>query len=282
MNLSYIANKIFAKKPSILQGFGLSFGLGMTYFSLLVIIPLIALFAFSFKIEWTKFVEIISDSQVLSALKFSLSTALFAATINLILGFIVAWSLARYDFFGKRLLEALIDLPFALPTAVAGIAIAFLLSSNGIVGKAFLLIGVDLEGRSFVAVVVALIFVGIPFVIRTLEPVIKDLDKESLEAAGSLGANFWQSFYFVILPSLIPSALIGFALAFARGLGEYGSVIFVSNNIPFESEILPLLIVKKLDSFDYLGGSAVGVFMITVAFVILLLINLLGQWQKRA
>ena len=139
-----------------------------------------------------------------------------------------------------------------------------------------------LEGRSFVAVVVALIFVGIPFVIHTLEPVIKDLDKESLEAAGSLGANFWQSFYFVILPSLIPSALIGFALAFARGLGEYGSVIFVSNNIPFESEILPLLIVKKLDSFDYLGGSAVGVFMITVAFVILLLINLLGQWQKRA
>lgn len=149
MNLSYIANKSFAKKPSILQGFGLSFGLGMTYFSLLVIIPLIALFAFSFKLEWAKFVEIISDSQVLSALKFSLSTTLFAATINLILGFIVAWSLARYDFFGKRLLEALIDLPFALPTAVAGIAIAFLLSSNGIVGKVFLLIGVDFRGTQF-------------------------------------------------------------------------------------------------------------------------------------
>ena len=276
-----ILQKIFYKKPSILQGFGLSFGLGMTYFSLLVLIPLIALFAFSFKLEWAQFVEIISDTQVIGALKFSLLTALLAALINLIFGFIVAWSLARYDFFGKKILEALIDLPFALPTAVAGIAIAFLLSSNGIIGKAFLAIGIDLEGKSFFAVVVALVFVGIPFVIRTLEPVIKDLDKESLEVASSLGANFTQSFYFVILPSLLPSALIGFALAFARGLGEYGSVIFVSNNIPFESEILPLLIVKKLDSFDYLGGSAVGVFMISVAFVILLAINLLGQWRKR-
>lgn len=272
-----ILQKIFYKKPSILQGFGLSFGLGMTYFSFLVLIPLIALFAFSFKLEWAQFVEIISDSQVISALKFSLLTALLAALINLIFGFIVAWSLARYDFFGKKILEALIDLPFALPTAVAGIAIAFLLSSNGIIGKVFLAFHIDLEGKSFFAVVVALVFVGIPFVIRTLEPVIKDLDKESLEAASSLGANFTQSFYFVILPSLLPSALIGFALAFARGLGEYGSVIFVSNNIPFESEILPLLIVKKLDSFDYLGGSAVGVFMISVAFVILLAINLLGQ-----
>ena len=276
-----ILRKIFYKKPSILQGFGLSFGLGMTYFSLLVLIPLIALFAFSFKLEWAQFVEIISDSQVIGALKFSLLTALLAALINLILGFIVAWSLARYAFFGKKILEALIDLPFALPTAVAGIAIAFLLSNNGIIGKIFLAVGIDLEGKSFFAVVVALVFVGIPFVIRTLEPVIKDLDKESLEAASSLGANFTQSFYFVILPSLLPSALIGFALAFARGLGEYGSVIFVSNNIPFESEILPLLIVKKLDSFDYLGGSAVGVFMISVAFVILLAINLLGQWRKR-
>ena len=274
-----ILQKIFYKKPSILQGFGLSFGLGMTYFSLLVLIPLIALFAFSFKLEWAQFVEIISDTQVIGALKFSLLTALLAALINLIFGFIVAWSLARYDFFGKKILEALIDLPFALPTAVAGIAIAFLLSSNGIIGKVFLAFHIDLEGKSFFAVVVALVFVGIPFVIRTLEPVIKDLDKESLEAASSLGANFRQSFYFVILPSLLPSALIGFALAFARGLGEYGSVIFVSNNIPFESEILPLLIVKKLDSFDYLGGSAVGVFMISVAFVILLAINLLGQWK---
>ncbi len=274
--------KFFYKKPTILPGFGLSFGLGMTYFSLLVLIPLIALFAFSVKLEWSKFIAIITDAQVISALRFSLFTALTAAFINLIFGFIVAWSLARYEFFGKRVLEALIDIPFALPTAVAGIAIAFLLSSNGIIGRAFLALGVDLQGRSFLAVVVALVFVGIPFVIRTLEPVIKDLDKESLEAAGSLGANFYQSFYLIILPSLLPSALIGFALAFARGLGEYGSVIFVSNNIPFESEILPLLIVKKLDSFDYLGGSAVGVFMICVAFVILLGINLLGQWRKRA
>ena len=169
-----ILRKIFYKKPSILQGFGLSFGLGMTYFSLLVLIPLIALFAFSFKLEWAQFVEIISDSQVIGALKFSLLTALLAALINLILGFIVAWSLARYDFFGKKILEALIDLPFALPTAVAGIAIAFLLSNNGIIGKIFLAVGIDLEGKSFFAVVVALVFVGIPFVIRTLEPVIKD------------------------------------------------------------------------------------------------------------
>lgn len=268
-------------KSSILRGFGLSFGLGVSYFSLLVLLPLCALFVFSTKVGLENFIKIITDSQILSALRFSLTTAFIAAFINLFFGFIIAWSLARYDFFGKRILEALIDLPFALPTAVAGIAIAFLLSHNGIVGKCFLVIGFDLEGRSFFAVIVALVFVGIPFVIRTLEPVIKDLDKESFEAASSLGANFYQSFYLVILPNLIPSALIGFALAFARGLGEYGSVIFVSNNIPFESEILPLIIVGKLDSFDYLGASAVGVMMICVAFVILLSINLLGQWRKR-
>ncbi len=273
--------KFLQTKSSILRGFGLSFGLGVSYFSLLVLIPLGALFFFSTKVGVEKFIAIITDSQILSALKFSLTTALIAASINLIFGFIIAWSLARYSFFGKRILEALIDLPFALPTAVAGIAIAFLLSHNGIVGKAFLALGFDLEGRSFIAVVVALVFVGIPFVIRTLEPVIKDLDKESFEAASSLGASFYQSFYFVILPNLIPSALIGFALAFARGLGEYGSVIFVSNNIPFESEILPLIIVGKLDSFDYLGASVVGVMMICVAFIILLSINLLGHWKKR-
>lgn len=276
-----ISQKFFFKKPSILRGFGLSFGLGVGYFSFIVLIPLCALFVFSTKVGLEKFIATISDSQILNALTFSLTTAFIAALINLFFGFVIAWSLARYDFFGKRILEALIDLPFAFPTAVAGIALAFLLSHNGIVGKCFLAFGIDLEGRSFFAVVVALVFVGIPFVIRTLEPVIRDLDKESFEAANSLGANFYQSFYFILLPNVIPSALMGFALAFARGLGEYGSVIFVSNNIPFESEILPLIIVGKLDSFDYLGASVVGVMMICVSFVILLSINLLAQWKKK-
>lgn len=188
-----ILQNIFYKKRSILPGFRLTLGLGVLYFSLLILIPLIALFIFSAKLGAAEFFEIALDNQVLLALRFSLLTALLAAFINLIFGFVIAWTLARYEFFGKRIFEALIDIPFALPTAVAGISIAFLLSHDGIIGRALLIFGFDTEGRSFFTVTIALVFVGIPFVIRTLEPIIRDLDKESIEAAGSLGANFAQT-----------------------------------------------------------------------------------------
>ncbi len=268
-------------KSSVLPGFSLTFGLGVLYFSFLVLIPICALVIFSSKLGISAFFSTIFDKQVLLALSFSLQTAAVAAFINLILGFIVAWSLSRYEFPFKRILEALVDLPFALPTAVAGISIAFLLSSSGIVGQVFGIFNISLEGKSFLGVVVALIFIGIPFVVRTLEPVIKDLDTQSLEAASSLGASFSQTFFKVILPSILPSALTGFALAFARGLGEYGSVIFVSSNIPFESEILPIVIVGKLDSFNYAEASAIGCFMIFVAFILLLAINFLQKWSAK-
>ncbi len=273
--------KWYFKTPSILPGFGLSFGLGLFYFSFLVLIPLGALLLFTMKLSLKEFMEIITDKQVLLAFYFSLSTSFVAALINLFFGFIVAWTLARYNFFGKQALEAFVDLPFALPTAVAGISLAFLLSHNGAVGASLLFLGIDLTGKDFIAVVIALTFIGIPFVVRTLEPVIKDLDIQNIEAARSLGANFLQTFIFVILPSLIPSALTGFALAFARGLGEYGSVIFISSNIPFESEILPVIIVSQLDSFNYLKASAIGLFMIISAFVLLLGINFLQKWGQR-
>lgn len=268
---------LLLKQTSILPGFKLSLGLGVSYLSFLVILPLVALIGFSVQMGLEGFIKSILDKQVLLALRFSFLTALVATFIDLFLGFIVAWSLARYEFFGKKILESLVDLPLALPTSVAGVSLAFLLSSQGFVGKNLLALGIDLEGKSFIAVVIALIFIGIPFIVRIIEPAIKDLDSQSIEAARSLGANFFQTFCYVIIPSLLPSILTGFALAFARTLGEYGSVIFVSNNIPFESEILPVIIVSKLDSFNYAGASAVGCFMIGVAFLVLLFINFIQR-----
>lgn len=266
-------------QPSILPGFGLSFGIGIAYMSLLVLLPLAVLVVYSTQIGITAFWHTISDKQVLNALVFSLTTSFCAALINLCCGFVVAWALARYDFFGKPLIDALVDLPFALPTAVAGIALAYLFSTNGFLGGV-----IDFFGESrkdFIGVCAALVFIGLPFVVRTLEPVIEDLDSQSVEAARSLGANFAQTFAFVILPSLLPAALTGFALAFARAIGEYGSVIFVSSNIPFESQILPVVIVGKIESHDYVGASVVGVFMICVSFVLLLGINALQKWGRQ-
>ncbi|MBX7489987.1 sulfate ABC transporter permease subunit CysT [Helicobacter turcicus] len=256
-------------KPSIIPGFKFSFCFGVGYLFFLVIVPLFTLIAFSFQIGFSGFLRAILDKQVLSALFFSLSTSFCAAIVNLIFGFVIAWSLARYEFFGKRILDALVDLPFALPTAVAGIALSFLLAESGILGAFLGIFGFEAQRASFFGVCLALVFIGMPFVVRTLEPVIKDFDDSSLEAAMCLGANFWQTFFFVVIPSLLPAALTGFALAFARGLGEYGSVIFISSNIPFESQILPVVIVSKIESHDYLGASVVGVFMIVVSFLLL-------------
>ena len=265
-------------ESSILPGFKLSFILGGSYLLLLVIIPLFALFAFSLQMGFTGFLQIIFKGEVLSALAFSLGTSLCAAIVNLLFGFVIAWSLARYEFWGKSVVDALVDLPFALPTAVAGIALSFLLSSSGILGGFLGIFGIEAHKASFLGVCLALVFIGMPFVVRTLEPVIKDFDASNIEAALSLGADFYQTFRFVIFPSFLPAALTGFALAFARGLGEYGSVIFVSSNIPFESQILPVVIVGKIESHDYLGASAIGVFMILVSFVLLSAIHWL---QKR-
>ena len=270
----------FFVKPSILPGFPLSFGLGVGYLFILILVPLFALVGFSLQIGSEGFLNVVLDRQVLSALFFSLGTSFCAALVNLVCGFIVAWSLARYEFVGKGLIDALVDLPFALPTAVAGIALSFLLSSSGVLGGFLGIFGFEAQNASFFGVCLALVFIGMPFVVRTLEPVIKAFDSSSIEASLCLGANFWQTFWFVIFPSLLPATLTGFALAFARGLGEYGSVIFISSNIPFESQILPVVIVSKIESHDYLGASAVGVFMIVVSFVLLFAIHYL-QGKRR-
>ncbi|RDU65497.1 sulfate ABC transporter permease subunit CysT [Helicobacter sp. MIT 14-3879] len=268
-------------KPSVLPGFKLSFGLGILYMSLLVFIPIIVLVLYSIQIGAKEFYNTIADRQVLNALYFSLSVSFCAAFINLIFGFIIAWTLVNYDFFGKKLIDAMIDLPFALPTAVAGISLAYLISNQGIIGKFLGIFGFDSTNASFFGVTIAIIFIGLPFVVRTLEPLLKDLDIQSIEAASSLGANFIQTFIYIILPSLLPACLTGFALAFARGLGEYGSVIFISNNIPFESQILPVVIVGKIESHNYIGASVIGVFMIVISFILLFLINILQNWNRK-
>lgn len=269
--------KFLLKKPSILPGFNICFGLGASYVCFLVLLPLAALGAFSFKGGIGEILAVISDPRVLSALKFSFTASFIAAAINSLFGFIIAWCLARYEFWGKSFISSLIDIPFALPTAVAGICLAYLFSHGGVMGAALLRLGIDLQGADFTCVVIVLIFVGMPFVVRTTEPVIKDFDKQVLEAAENLGANFWQIFRLIMLPSLLPSLITGFALAFARGLGEYGSVIFISSNIPFKSEILPVLIVSRLDSFNYQEAAVIGFFMILVAFASLFLINFIQK-----
>ncbi|MDR0867348.1 MAG: sulfate ABC transporter permease subunit CysT [Planctomycetota bacterium] len=267
-------------KKSQLPGFGLTLGLSLSYMSLLIFIPLIALILYAAKLPAADFWEIIVDERVKSAFKISFLSTFYAAAVNFFLGLIIAWVLARYQFFGKRIIDALIDLPFAIPTAVAGISLSTIFSSQGIMGKILGVFGIDIS-FSRAGIVVALIFIGLPFVVRTVQPVIEELDAELEEAAASLGANFYQIFVKVIFPSLLPSLLTGFALAFARGLGEYGAIIFISSNMPYQTEIVPLLIVKKLAQFNYAGASAIGVTMLVCAFVLLLLINFLQVYAKR-
>jgi sulfate/thiosulfate transport system permease protein len=268
------------KRPSVLPGFGLTLGFAVAYLSIIVLLPLSALVLRPATLGLDGFLGVLTDSRVLAALRLSFGAAFIAALVNAFFGLIVAWILVRYDFPGKRVVDALVDLPFALPTAVAGIALATIYAPNGWIGSLVAPLGLKIAFTP-VGVLLALIFIGLPFVVRSLQPVLQDLDKEVEEAAVSLGANRRQTFRLVILPALMPALLTGFALAFARAVGEYGSVIFIAGNMPLVSEIAPLLIVIKLEQFDYAGAAAIGVIMLAASFLILLVINLVQRWSRR-
>jgi sulfate transport system permease protein len=268
------------RRPSALPGFGLALGYTLFYLTLVILLPLAALVLKSADFGLDKMVATILSARVLAALKVSFGTALIAAVVNLFFGLLVAWVLARYRFPGKRLVDAMVDLPFALPTAVAGIALTAIHAENGWVGGLLEPLGLQIAFTP-AGIVVALIFIGLPFVVRTVEPVLQDLERDVEEAAASLGAQRWQAFLRVILPAVLPALVTGFALAFARGVGEYGSVIFIAGNMPMVSEIAPLLIVTKLEQYDYAGATAIGLAMLLASFILLLAINLLQRWTRR-
>ena len=260
----------------VIPGFGLTLGYTLCYLSFLVLIPLAALFVKTAELTWEQFVAITTSARVLAALKLSFATAFGAALLNGVIGTLLAWVLVRYRFPGRKLIDALIDLPFALPTAVAGIALTALYAPNGLIGQLASAVGLKIA-YSPLGITLALTFVTLPFVVRTVQPVLADIPREVEEAAACLGARPLQIFRHVLLPALLPAWLTGFALAFARGVGEYGSVIFIAGNMPMKTEILPLLIMVKLDQYDYAGATAIGVLMLVVAFILLLLINLLQR-----
>ena len=268
------------KQRSTLPGFHLSLGYTVFYLSLIVLIPLSMLFIKTTSLGWEEFVKIITAPRTLAAYRLSFGAAFVAAAVNVVFGFIIAWVLARYTFPGKRIVDALIDFPFALPTAVAGIALTTLYSSNGLLGQHLYKIGIQSAYSTF-GVTIALIFIGLPFVVRTIEPILQDLDPELEEAAASLGAGRWQTFWRVIFPLLFPPLLTGFNLAFARGIGEYGSVIFIAGNMPNKTEIAPLLIITKLEQYDYAGATAIAVVMLVVSFLLLGITNLLQLWSAK-
>jgi sulfate/thiosulfate transport system permease protein len=267
------------KRPArrVLPGFGLTLGYTMVYLSLLVLIPLSAVFVRSLGLGWDHFWEVVTAPRVLASLRLSFGASLIAASINLMFGLIVAWVLVRYAFPFKRLVDAMVDLPFALPTAVAGIALTALYAPNGWLGTWLGAWGIKVAFTPL-GVVVALTFIGLPFVVRTLQPVLEDLDQEVEQAAATLGASAVQSFARVVLPALWPALLTGFALSFARAVGEYGSVIFIAGNMPMKSEIAPLLIVTKLEQYDFAGATAIAVVMLVFSFAIMLGINALQHW----
>lgn len=267
-------------KKSVLPGFGLSLGLAALYASLIVFIPLAGLVIKALELSWSELWSVVSNARALASYKLTFGAAFVAASLNLLFGFIVAWVLVRYQFFGKRVVDALVDLPFALPTAVAGIALTALYTTKGWVGQWFWLADIKIA-YTWIGVTVALTFIGLPFVVRTVQPVLADLEAEIEEAAASLGASRWQTFKRILLPALLPSMLTGFALAFARAIGEYGSVVFISGNMPYKTEITPLLIMTKLEEFDYAGAAALGTVMLIFSFVLLLLINLLQHWSHK-
>ena len=255
-------------------------GFTVFYLSLIVLIPLGAAFLKTFTMTWSHFWETVTGPRALASYRLTLGASFLGASINAVMGIIVAWALVRYEFPGKRIIDALVDLPFALPTAVAGITLTAMFAGNGWVGSLLEPLGIKVA-FTWLGVVVALTFIGLPFVVRTVEPVLQDLDTEIEEAAATLGANRWQSWTRVIFPELLPALLTGFALAFARAIGEYGSVVFISGNMPMRTEITPLLIMTKLAQFDYTGATALAVAMLAMSFALLFLINLL-QWWSRA
>lgn len=275
-----MARKARLKQPSILPGFGLTLGFTITYLSAIVLIPLGVLILRAAQFGPAELWALATDERTLSALQLSFGASLLAALINLFFGVLVAWVLVRYEFPGKRLIDAMVDLPFALPTAVAGIALTTIYAPNGWLGRFLEPLGVQVAFTPL-GIVIALVFISLPFVVRTVQPVLADLDHEIEEAAASLGAGRWRTFRRVILPSLTPSILTGFSLAFARSVGEYGSVIFIAGNIPYLSEIAPLLIVIRLEEFDYDAATAIAVIILAVSFIALFAINLIGAWSRR-
>ncbi|GGG75625.1 MULTISPECIES: sulfate ABC transporter permease subunit CysT [Paenibacillus] len=266
-----------SKAKNVLPGFGLSMGFTITYLSLVVLIPLAGVFIKSTGLSWNEFWAIILNPRVLASYRVSFVTAFCAALVNLVFGLLVAWVLVRYRFPGKKIIDSLVDLPFALPTAVAGIALTAIYAPNGWVGKLLEPIGLKVAYTPL-GITIALIFIGIPFVVRTVQPVLQDFEKDTEEAAVMLGAYRLRTFWKVVLPELMPALLTGFALAFARGIGEYGSVVFISGNMPLKTEIAPLLIMTKLEQFDYAGATAIATVMLVVSFLLLLLINFF-QWR---
>lgn len=269
------------KSFSVLPGFGLSIGFTLVYLSLIVLIPLSAVFIFTSQLSWTEFWGIVTAPRVVASYKLSFGASLAAAAINAVFGLMLAWILVRYSFPGKKIVDALIDLPFALPTAVAGIALTALYAPNGWLGQ-FIQGSLGIKvAFAPLGVLVALVFIGLPFVVRTVQPVLQDLETELEEAASSLGANRWQTFRYVLMPILLPALMTGFALAFARAVGEYGSVIFIAGNIPMVSEITPLMIITKLEQYDYAGATAIAAVMLVVSFAMLLIINALQAWAGK-
>lgn len=268
------------KTRSVLPGFGLTLGYTLLYLSLIVLIPLASLFAKSATMGWASFWETVTSPRVVASYKLTFGMAFAAALVNSVFGFITAWVLVRYTFPGKRVVDAMVDLPFALPTAVSGIALTAIYSKNGWIGQYLEPLGIK-AAFSPLGVGIALTFIGLPFVVRTLQPALADIDKELEEAAASLGASRWKTVSRVLLPPLVPPLLTGFALAFARAIGEYGSVVFISGNMPMRTEITSLLIITKLEQYDYAGATAIAVVMLAASFFLLLLINLLQWWSVR-
>jgi sulfate transport system permease protein len=268
------------KNPSVIPGFGLTLGFTLAYLTLIILIPLAALAWRSASLGGSDFLRLVLDPRTLAALKVSFSTALIAAVVNVFFGVITAWVLVRYDFPGRRVVDAIVDLPFAIPTAVAGIALTSIYAPKGLIGSLLAPLGIKVAYTPL-GIIVALIAIGLPFVVRTVQPVMQEISREVEEAAASLGASRFQTIFRVILPGLTPAILTGFALALARGIGEYGSVIFIAGNIPFVSEIAPLLIVIRLEEFDYGAATAIATVMLIISFLMLFLINFIQAWSRR-
>jgi sulfate transport system permease protein len=268
------------RQPSVIPGFGLALGVTLSWLILIILIPLSGLLWRSSALGWGTFWTLAMDERTINALRISFGTAFAAALVNVVFGVILAWVLVRYSFPGKRVIDAMVDLPFALPTAVAGIALTTLYAPNGWIGSLLTPLGIKIAFTP-IGIVIALVFVGLPFVVRTVQPIMEEIDKEVEEAAATLGANRFQTISRVLLPGLTPAVLTGFALAFARGVGEYGSVIFIAGNLPYVSEIAPLLIVIRLEEFNYPAATAIAAVMLVISFAMLLVINLIQAWSRR-
>jgi len=271
---------VLRRQPSVIPGFGITLGVSLTWLSLIILIPLAALFLKTTELSFERFIMIVTSARTLHALELSFGLALAAAATNLVFGLIVVWVLVRYDFPGRRVFDAVIDIPFALPTAVAGIALTNLYAENGWIGGLLAPLGIKVSFTQL-GIFVALVFIGLPFVVRTVQPVLQDFEGDLEEVAATLGASRWMTIRRVIFPTLVPALLTGFALAFARAVGEYGSVIFIAGNLPNVSEIAPLLIIIRLEEFRYADATAIAAVMLVASFILLLIVNLLQRWSER-